>query len=461
MVRLFEFCNQAPTWQIQMMTDNKGLITRVETSMPFTDPFPNLTLQADWDITNEIVTSLPTLQTQPAFLHVKGHQDDKIAYDELTLNAQMNVDAGSEAGDFQNNYPAYRPMIPCLPSNRAQLHLGGKVIPSKLKRHIREAFTVPPYMKYLQERFQWTEQCASTVDWKAYTQAIGRFNMRRIQITKLCNDLLPTARWANRYDSLTTDHCLHCGEQEDCDHLLQCNFAPRILWRNDLLVHLRTAHASTECDPCLLDILIDGLDSWFQHKTLVKTQYPRSYHRLIWEQEQIGWRHLFNGHLTQQWRVKQDRYVRQMGIHTRHNTGSGWTLRMMTILWRDFFVLWRTRNEAIHGHDLKSQLVAQKRKLRIEIEFLHDKRDQVLACDTDLFLAKTTAALHTYLDIKTVSHTQNWLNIWKPILLSSIASAKELSLNGVRTLQTYYPGTINTRPRPPNNRAHRKARPKQ
>jgi hypothetical protein len=461
LVRLQEFCNQTPRWRIQMMTDNQGLLTRVETSLPFPDPFPNSTLQADWDITNEINHSLQALAIPPTLVHVKGHQDDHVAYERLSLNAQLNIDADEEAGIYQQTYPAQRPIIPRLPSNRAQLHIGGKDIPSKLKKRIREAFTVPPYLAYLQSRFQWSEQCAATIDWTAYTQAIGRFSTQRIQITKLCNDLLPTARWANRYDSLTTDHCLHCGEPEDRDHILRCTFSSRRLWRNNLFVHLRSTHKSTECDPRLLDILIDGLNTWFLHLPMDVSRYPRSYHKLIHEQTEIGWRHMFNGHLTTQWRIKQDKYLRRLKIHTRTHTGAGWALRTMTTLWRDFFVLWKERNEAIHGHDTASQQLARKRKLRLEIGFLHDNRDQVLACDSDLFLADTTEALHTYLDVTTASQTQNWLNIWKPVILSSMASAKDLSIRGVLTLSTYFPGSINTAPRNPNQRAHRKARPKQ
>jgi hypothetical protein len=461
LVRIQEFCHEKPQWRIQMMTDNQGLLTRVETSLPFVDPFPNYTLQADWDVTNEIITSIRQLSNTPTFVHVKGHQDDGAEYETLPLNAQLNVDADEEAGIYQYTFPLQRPIVPRLPSNRAQLHIAGKVIPSKLKKRIREAFTVPPYLAYLQERFKWSDQCVNTVNWTAYTQAIGRYRTRRIQITKLCNDLLPTARWVHRYDKLTTDHCLHCGETEDRDHIIRCTFATRRLWRNDLLVHLRATHSSNECDPRLLDILIDGLHTWFSHSTVDSSRYPRSYHKLIREQTEIGWRHLFNGHLTTQWRVKQDRYIRRMKIKTRTNTGAGWALRTMTTLWRDFFVLWKARNESIHGHDKTSQQEARKRKLKLEIGFLHDQRDQVLACDSDLFIADTPAALHTYLEVTSASQTQTWLNIWKPVILSSIASAKDLSLRGVDTITTYFPSTPNTAPRHPNQRTHRKARPKQ
>jgi hypothetical protein len=111
----------------------------------------------------------------------------------LPLNAQLNVDADEEAGIYQQTYPAQRPQIPRLPSNFAQLHINGKVIPSKLKKWIHKAFLVPPYLAYLQDRFQWNTQCAESIDWNAYAQAIGQFSTWRIQIMKLYNNLLPTA----------------------------------------------------------------------------------------------------------------------------------------------------------------------------------------------------------------------------------------------------------------------------
>jgi hypothetical protein len=184
------------------------------------DPFPNATLQPDWDVTNKIVVTLQALLIDPVFEHVKGHQDNHHPYAYLPLEAQLNIDANEEAGYYQATCPAHRPIIPRLPNNRAQLHITKKVISSKLKESIRDAFTVPPYKAYLQHCNKWTNACIDTIDWQAYTQAIGHFGSREVQITKICNDLLPTARWANRYDKLTTEHCLHCGESEYRDHLI-------------------------------------------------------------------------------------------------------------------------------------------------------------------------------------------------------------------------------------------------
>jgi hypothetical protein len=66
---------------------------------------------------------------------------------------------------------------------------------------------------------------------------------------------------------------------------------------------------------------MNRLDRWFHGTTLLTDRYPRQYHLLIAEQSAIGWRQLFNGHLSLQWRRKQDYYVRRQKIHTLTHSG--------------------------------------------------------------------------------------------------------------------------------------------
>jgi hypothetical protein len=170
-----DFCACTDKWVIKMMTDNQGLLTRVMTEMQYETPFPNITLLLDWDITNKISQSLRNLHSSTILTHVKGHQDDHRQYCDLPLDAQLNVDADTEAGYYQCMYPAKRPLVLQLPSNGVQLHISGNVICSKVKRSIREAFSVPPYLQYIEKRFHWTRAISDTVDWQTYTQAISQF----------------------------------------------------------------------------------------------------------------------------------------------------------------------------------------------------------------------------------------------------------------------------------------------
>jgi hypothetical protein len=164
--------------------------------------------------------------------------------------------------------------------------------------------------------------------------------------------------------------------------------------------------------------------------------------------------------LLLQWRRKQDYYVRRQKIHMLTHTGAGWSARTLTIIWSSFLTLWTSRNEAIHGHNLSSQQQARKHQLCIKMEILHTKRDQVLACDTDAFLGDTPAELNLFLDSSSASHVQNWLHVWKPFILLSVNSARDLSLQGIQTLQKCFTPTNKVPHRPLSARAHCTARPR-
>jgi hypothetical protein len=108
---------------------------------------------------------------------------------------------------------------------------------------------------------------------------------------------------------------------------------------------------------------------------------------------------------------------------------------------------------------MKSQQLAKQRKLRIEMGMVHSLRDQVLASDTDVFIRDTPEDLDLFLDTATSTYLQNWRNIWKPFIYSSVKSAQDLALQGVRTMLTYFTPTKALRHRPIADRAHRTAQP--
>jgi hypothetical protein len=215
-------------------------------------------------------------------------------------------------------------------------------------------------------------------------------------------------------------------------------------------------------NPYLVDILLDGLNSWLTYTSINKDQYPRRSHQLIKEQSAIGWRKLFNGHLSTQWRIHQDRYLRRGKLSTHAHTGANWSVRTLTIIWKAIFTVWKNQNKSIHGHDLKTQNQARHRQLRAEMELLHSQRDRVLAVDNDVFIGNTPKALKTFLTVSSATHVQNWLHVWKPIIVSSVKSAKEMAIQGVRVMSDYFPARSNTNNGPwhPNTRAHRTMRPR-
>jgi hypothetical protein len=58
-------------------------------------------------------------------------------------------------------------------------------------------------------------------------------------------------------------------------------------------------------------ILLTALEAWFTNTPADFSQYPTQYSHLIQQQMQIGWRQLFNGHLSTEWSQLQDEHLHQ------------------------------------------------------------------------------------------------------------------------------------------------------
>ncbi len=80
----------------------------------------------------------------PFFRHVKGHQDDKTAYGNLPLEAQLNVDADHEAGSYYQMHPKDDIPVRLIPGTCANLTINNNTISSGYKQAIHTASTAPP-----------------------------------------------------------------------------------------------------------------------------------------------------------------------------------------------------------------------------------------------------------------------------------------------------------------------------
>jgi hypothetical protein len=107
----------SPSLQLQTYSDNKGLITRLTSRQQYTVVYANATLDADWDITEQIHSTVEHLHIQShSYEWVKGHQDDHIRY---------NVRADELAKEYMLEYqPPELTESPLLPACRCNFQLG-------------------------------------------------------------------------------------------------------------------------------------------------------------------------------------------------------------------------------------------------------------------------------------------------------------------------------------------------
>jgi hypothetical protein len=149
---LFSFCDAHQAWQIQLSTDNKPLLQRITEYQQYKTYFPNATSNADWDVVQAISTTCAKMHIVPFFRHVKGHQDDKTAYGNLPLEAQLNVDADHEAGSYYQMHPNDDTPVWLIPGTCANLNINANTISSGYTQAIQTAWTAPPLLAKIQER---------------------------------------------------------------------------------------------------------------------------------------------------------------------------------------------------------------------------------------------------------------------------------------------------------------------
>ncbi len=174
LLHLFSFCDAHQTWQTQLSTDNQPLLQRIIEYQQYKTYFPSATSSADWDVVQAISTTCAKLHIVPFFQHVKGHQDDKTAYGNLPLEAQLNVDADHEAGSYYQMHPDDDTPVWLIPGTCANLTINNNTISSGYKQAIRTASIAPPLMAKIQERDGWTPHDMSRIHWTALGRATRR-----------------------------------------------------------------------------------------------------------------------------------------------------------------------------------------------------------------------------------------------------------------------------------------------
>ena len=436
---VFLYCATHPTWAIKLICDNEGLITRLNVAIQYTTSFPNDTLQPDWDLTNAIVTTLQSTQLQPRFEHIKGHQDKHIDFDLLPLAAQLNCEADHEAVNHQTLYQSVRPIVPRIFANQAQLHIHGAPINSSYCTAIRNASSEPALRRHIQTTNNWTDATMNSIAWEPHRQALNRMQSRHVQLVKLCNDILPTSKLVNRYNSRLPSSCILCHHDlEDLDHLLRCEHPDRIPWRSQVYKAIREACESFQTRESLVDVLIQGIEAWLTSSTLAIDDFPPILHPLIRSQNAIGWRPLFQGRFSLVWSSLQDQYLQELGIHHADTTGTLWITRIITVIWKQFFLMWETRNQHVHGHDQTTRQIATHRRIATEFKHIQSPRSEVLHTNHTLFIGTNDDDVEQFIETVTPKYLQNWLQIWRPVIQDSVKAAAAYSLLSVPPLTTYF-----------------------
>jgi len=383
-------------------------------------------MASEWDILSEIIHAHRSLAlpVRPTITHVKGHQDQKTPYANLSLPAQLNVDADRLADAYLAENPPHNfSRVPLLPSCGCQLELEAGTVTRDHKQSLREARVAPPYIQRLCHRHCWDKATFDDIAWESHRLALKRCDKHRTTLVKFLNDILPIGKMVHRYDpSKYPESCPSCNEPvEDRHHYWTCQAPNRIAWRADSILRLRKKLESIHTALPLQELLLEGYHwALHQHQQSV-IKIPDGMETLAAAQHAIGWEHILKGRFTKQWIPIQDRYLRDIDKWTSKRTGKTWLTTVITTIFEEFFSQWTLRNEDRHGSDFRSQKDADKRHTMRELEYLYNRHQDSAPPHLQWLFSIPFLTRCQW----TLNAIRQWINTWKPILEKSYATRLE------------------------------------
>ena len=417
LIRLKEYYGMETIKVHRQFCDNEGVIKSVRKMRKYKGYYPNDTLDADWDVLQAIKEAMAHFNDHFSVSWVKGHQDDHKKFEDLSLEAQVNVMADELAEDYRLCHPDEDlSHVPRIGANKAQLNLPWGTVTNKLKLELRLARTEETLVAKICEDNNWTRETFDKVDWTVHGRAINRFDNKFTTLVKMLHGILPVGRRVHKYDPIYLKSCptCHC-EEEVPAHLPICPHESREAWRQKLKSNFKKKLEKAHTEPPLIQIATDGLQAFLDNTDLAMQPYDPTYHDLVEEQNEIGWDNFMKGRWSKHWTQMQDDYLSDTKLKTNKNNGTAWATNMVSTLWTDWFQLWTMRNEDRHGKDKTAQAQAKREQVIREVSFLYQMSGDVQRKDMDVF--------DTDLETMIQSSTANmfaWKSNWEKIITASV-----------------------------------------
>ena len=171
--------------------DSDSLIAKIAETKKWPYFFPDATMDPDWDVLQQIITSRHLFPSLPVLWFVKGHQDVDCPYVTLSLPAQLNVDANHLAGSYApcpNENPT---IVPMIAGTAMSLHLPSGTITTKYRSALHKAASTDTIQHYIQNKNKWTDAEFASINWVTHSRSIRCFYHKKQFIAKFVHEWLP------------------------------------------------------------------------------------------------------------------------------------------------------------------------------------------------------------------------------------------------------------------------------
>ena len=124
-----------------------------------------------------------------------------------------------------------------------------------------------------EDQFGWDEKVVTSIAWKCYKIANARIKQTAL-ITKISNDLLPTAARMCKMHLQTASKCPVCEEVETFDHLLRCESETQEQWQRSVTGTLRKVMLKYRTHDDIIQCFVECIDQWFCQGFVLPDDHP-------------------------------------------------------------------------------------------------------------------------------------------------------------------------------------------
>jgi len=190
-------------------------------------------------------------------------------------------------------------------------------ITENLDIHMQDHIYRKKMKSYIMQSKQYTSNAFESIDWVAIQQASKTLPMKKqIWLTKFASGFCATASVMKKRKSWDTNLCPICQQcKENTDHLIQCqdersksHYQKAI---QKLFKFLKNSHTHLPIIQIFHSTLSNNLPTSFEY--FVPTyEIDQDIIRASREQDEIGWKNIFKGHLSSKWAHLQMNHFSKM-----------------------------------------------------------------------------------------------------------------------------------------------------
>jgi hypothetical protein len=378
---------------ITLGCDNKGGVTRSN---------------GDWlkvnqntrhaDLIRAIRRLKDSLPIRVTFVHIGGHQDDTMAFQELPRLAQLNVEMDHNAkARLRSLIATSSPPLRDAKLRYEGWHctIDGAKISSDPSRFVYKAVCAPQLRAHLHDRKLLPSSAFNDVDWAAIELATDSFPpLYRLWMSKHVSGFFGLGKMMKHWGFWDHQKCPCCQYiKEDKTHLLTCpavscseTWAASVQGLVEWLQEMDTFPAIKEC--IVLALSTRDVTQSFQAVS------PISVRSAATAQDRIGWINFTEGKISKKWRALQA--IHYQAIRSQRSSDQ-WAAGLVTTLLSLVHSQWKHRCHILHERDAQGLRSQEARDLDTAISFqfqsgidgLHPRDQHLLSRGKDRVLLMT------------------------------------------------------------------------